>query len=82
MADYQNQDTGEDSRINEAKKFLDLCNTVDSNNRAEALDDVRFCAGDQWPVDVQNSRVLESRPMFVKSATKSDSKDLASKCKA
>ncbi len=62
MADYQDQDTGDDSRINDAKKFLNLCNDVDSNNRAEALDDVRFCAGDQWPVDVQNSRVLESRP--------------------
>lgn len=62
MADYQDQDSSEDSRINEAKKFLNLCNDVDSNNRAEALDDVRFAAGDQWPVDVQNSRVLESRP--------------------
>jgi hypothetical protein len=62
MADYQDQDSSEDSRINEAKKFLNLCNDTDSNNRAEALDDVRFCAGDQWPVDVQNSRVLESRP--------------------
>jgi hypothetical protein len=62
MADYQDQDSSEDSRINDAKKFLNLCNDVDSNNRAEALDDVRFCAGDQWPVDVQNSRVLESRP--------------------
>jgi hypothetical protein len=62
MADYQDQDSSEDTRINDAKKFLNLCNDVDSNNRAEALDDVRFCAGDQWPVDVQNSRVLESRP--------------------
>jgi hypothetical protein len=62
MADYQDQDSSEDTRINDAKKFLKLCNDVDSNNRAEALDDVRFCAGDQWPVDVQNSRVLESRP--------------------
>jgi hypothetical protein len=35
---------------------------LSSNNRAEALDDVRFAAGDQWPVDVQNSRVLEARP--------------------
>ncbi|CAB4151241.1 Phage P22-like portal protein [uncultured Caudovirales phage] len=51
-----------DPRIDEAKQFLNLCNDVNSNNRAEALDDVRFAAGDQWPVDVQNSRVLESRP--------------------
>lgn len=51
-----------DPRIEEARKFLNLCNDVNSNNRAEALDDVRFAAGDQWPVEVQNSRVLESRP--------------------
>jgi hypothetical protein len=51
-----------DSRIDDAKQFLRLCSDVDSNNRAEALDDVRFAAGDQWPVDVQNSRVLEARP--------------------
>jgi len=62
MSNYQDVDSNEDNRINDAKKFLNLCNDVDSNNRAEALDDVRFCAGDQWPVDVQNSRVLESRP--------------------
>ena len=62
MSDYQDVNSNEDSRIDDAKKFLNLCNDVDSNNRAEALDDVRFCAGDQWPVDVQNSRVLESRP--------------------
>jgi len=63
MADYDSiNDMEYDSRIDEAKQFLRLCGDVDSNNRAEALDDVRFAAGDQWPVDVQNSRVLEARP--------------------
>ena len=55
-------DTDQDSRIQQAMEFLRQCNDRDSNNRAEALDDVRFSAGDQWPVDVQNSRILESRP--------------------
>ena len=55
-------DSQSDGRIEEAKQFLRLCNDSDSNNRAEALDDVKFAAGDQWPVDVQNSRVLEARP--------------------
>ena len=55
-------DSQSDGRIGEAKDFLRLCNDSDSNNRAEALDDVRFAAGDQWPVEVQNSRVLEARP--------------------
>lgn len=52
----------DDPRIEEAKQFLRFCGEADSNNRAEALDDVRFCAGDQWPVETQNSRLLESRP--------------------
>jgi hypothetical protein len=52
----------QDDRINQAMEYLRQVNDVDSNNRAEALDDVRFSAGDQWPVDVQNSRVLEARP--------------------
>ena len=55
-------ETDQDSRIQQAMEFLRQVNDVDSNNRAEALDDVRFAAGDQWPVDVQNSRVLEARP--------------------
>lgn len=52
----------QDSRIQQAMEYLRQVNDVDSNNRAEALDDVRFSAGDQWPVDVQNSRILEARP--------------------
>jgi len=52
----------DDPRIEEAKQFLRFCGEADANNRAEALDDVRFCAGDQWPVETQNSRLLESRP--------------------
>ena len=51
-----------DSRITEAKQFLTFCNDADSNNRAEALEDILFCSGDQWPVELQNSRSLESRP--------------------
>jgi hypothetical protein len=39
-----------------------LVNDADSTNRAEALMDVKFAAGDQWPVEIQNSRNLESRP--------------------
>jgi hypothetical protein len=52
----------QDSRIQQAMEYLRQVNDIDSNNRAEALDDVRFSAGDQWPVDVQNSRILEARP--------------------
>jgi len=51
-----------DSRIDDAKQFLKLAADADSNNRAEALEDLKFAAGDQWPVEIQNSRSLEARP--------------------
>ena len=58
---YQDED-GANSKINEAIKFWRLVNDSDSTNRAEALNDIKFAAGDQWPVEIQNSRNLESRP--------------------
>jgi hypothetical protein len=56
------QDIDENGRIGEAIKFLRLVGEADSQNRAEALGDLKFAAGDQWPVEIQNSRNLESRP--------------------
>jgi hypothetical protein len=50
--------------IEEAKEFLKFCNQADSNNRVEALEDLKFAAGDQWPVEIQNSRLLEARPFL------------------
>ena len=60
MADYQSE--GNDSRIADAMSFLRLANEADSNNRSDALEDLRFVSGDQWPVEIQNSRNLEARP--------------------
>lgn len=56
------QDTDMDGRIGDAIKFLRLVGEADSQNRAEALGDLKFAAGDQWPIEIQNSRNLESRP--------------------
>jgi hypothetical protein len=58
---YQDE-SGSNDKINEVIKFWRLVNDADSTNRAEALMDVKFAAGDQWPVEIQNSRNLESRP--------------------
>jgi len=58
---YQDEDNAKD-KISEAIKFWRLVNDSDSTNRAEALNDIKFAAGDQWPVEIQNSRNLESRP--------------------
>lgn len=60
MSDYQDQSS--DPRIQDAIKFLKLVGEADSNNRQEALQDIKFAAGDQWPVEIQNSRNIESRP--------------------
>lgn len=62
-SDYQESDY--DPRIDEAKQFLKLANDADTMNRQEALEDLKFASGgDQWPVDLQNSRNLESRPVL------------------
>jgi hypothetical protein len=50
--------------IQEAVDFLKFCNDADTNNRQEALEDLKFVNGDQWPVELQNSRNLESRPVL------------------
>ena len=54
-----------DPRIQEAVEFLKLANDADTQNRQEALEDLKFGGGDQWPVELQNSRNLESRPVIV-----------------
>ena len=53
---------GFDPIIEEAKDFLNLCQEAESTNRSEAAEDLKFAAGDQWPVEIQNSRNLEARP--------------------
>jgi hypothetical protein len=51
-----------DSRIQEAIDFLKFSNEADTENRQQGLDDLKFSAGNQWPIEVQNSRHLEARP--------------------
>lgn len=57
---YTNE--SKDPRIQQALDFWRLVNDADSMNRAEALQDIKFAAGDQWPVEIQNSRNVEARP--------------------
>jgi biotin carboxyl carrier protein len=59
-SDYE--DNSDEGIIDAAKDFLRFCSDNDSNNRVEALEDLKFAGGDQWPVEIQNSRLLESRP--------------------
>lgn len=53
-----------DPIIQEAIDFLKWANDADTMNRQEALEDLKFVSGDQWPVELQNSRNLESRPVL------------------
>jgi hypothetical protein len=50
--------------IDKAKQFLKFCNDANTMNRQEALEDLKFVNGDQWPVELQNSRNLKSRPVL------------------
>lgn len=47
-----------------AVEFLRIASEADSFNRQEGLEDLKFRFGDQWPVQLQNSRKIEQRPMF------------------
>lgn len=55
-------ESGQDQRVEDAVKFLKLANEADTENRQQGLDDLKFSAGNQWPIEVQNSRHLEARP--------------------
>lgn len=46
----------------EAHKRLALSDDAESSNRTEALTDLRFGNGDQWPVDIQRDRDTDGRP--------------------
>ena len=60
MSHYQDYDTSPE--IQDAIDFLKVCNEAETTNRQEALEDLKFASGDQWPVEIQNSRTLEARP--------------------
>lgn len=45
-----------------AKKRFDLAVEAEADIRKEALDDLKFRAGDQWDDQIKNQRELENRP--------------------
>lgn len=48
-----------------AKKRFALSQEAEKTVRDEALDDMKFLAGDQWPQDVKIERQRDGRPMLV-----------------
>jgi hypothetical protein len=45
-----------------ARERFKLCEEAEFTNRAEALDDLKFRTGEQWPNDIQTQRVTDGRP--------------------
>lgn len=52
-----------DDLLKEAKEAFELCVAQEAENRAAALDDIRFARlGEQWPAEVRKRRELDGRP--------------------
>jgi Phage P22-like portal protein len=52
-----------DDLLKEAKEAFELCVAHEADNRAHALDDIRFARlGEQWPAEVRRRRELDARP--------------------
>lgn len=51
--------------IKDAQKALKLATEAESVNRAEAVTDLQFSAGEQWPSSVLAARRIEHRPALV-----------------
>lgn len=45
-----------------ARKRFNIVSEVEREQRSQALDDLKFRAGEQWPTDVKTSRELDGRP--------------------
>ncbi|HVY34241.1 MAG TPA: portal protein [Caulobacteraceae bacterium] len=52
-----------DDLLKEAKDAFELCVAQEADNRAQALDDIRFARlAEQWPSEVRRARELDNRP--------------------
>ena len=56
------EDQGEDALLSLARERFHLAQEAWTQIRKEALDDVKFAAGEQWPEDIKRSRDLDRRP--------------------
>lgn len=58
----QKETAAKEAFIRLAKERFKLCAEAEQYNRKEALDDLEFRAGKQWPDDIQNERNMDKRP--------------------
>lgn len=57
--------------IRECQEALKIAVEAEKQNRAQALLDLKFAAGDQWPANIQVARELEHRPCLTINKTDS-----------
>jgi hypothetical protein len=66
MADEQKTPAGDKQRkkdlVETAKRRFQMSAEAESRIREEALDDLKFRAGDQWPDKIKNQRGIDGRP--------------------
>lgn len=64
MPKVSSRNKGEDDDVlNEARKRFAACEDAWGEVKAQALDDLKFgCLGEQWPMDIIQSRKAEGRP--------------------
>lgn len=59
----ENSTLDEDQKIvAEARKFFDLVAEAETDYRHEAIEDLKFFTGDQWPDDIKTARQSDGRP--------------------
>ena len=51
-----------DDLIKEARELYDAAEQAEQDNRVEAMEDLRFRAGEQWEPDIRRARNLDGRP--------------------
>lgn len=56
------EQTADEKILATSKKRFDLCAEAEKDQRTVGLDDLKFRAGEQWPIQVINQRNAENRP--------------------
>jgi hypothetical protein len=62
--DKQADGNNDDDLLAEVRRYLELCEKADGENRQKALDDLRFLSGDQWPQRQRALRESTGRPVL------------------
>jgi hypothetical protein len=58
----ENISSSHEELIKLAKTRFNLAVEAESQNRKDEIDDKKFMVGEQWPIDIKNARLQDSRP--------------------